>query len=144
MTTDFSQILTNIRDRAATQAMKYGFSKIRRVWIITTFTDSTQQTVLIQPYPFVEETKLDDETLPPSFSSFQGTVRILSVKGVSKNYTRASLEADNIQYQVENFTQGEQNFNCFLVGIKDDGLTWELTLVQRIAEEQVYDGLYDS
>jgi|GEM_PF-3112029 len=134
--------LIKIRDRGAKVAQRLGMSKIRKVWIITRFSDRSWEKVEVNPDPFVDETRLDFESIANNIN-LKGIGRTLLVKGISKAYDRTVLEADNVEYEVESFDQNAKNFHCRLLEIKDMGITWQLTIYEPIAEEQIYEQLYD-
>jgi hypothetical protein len=130
-----------LRDAAAKKAVEYGLPKVRGVYIRRLIGDDYQITQVI-PNPVIEETKYDLENMS-SLSNLQGMARVLDIKGISKQYPRHELEAENIDYLVDSIdnTPDAPQMTCTLLQLTDNGLTWSIQVKQDQGQQEVY--IYD-
>jgi hypothetical protein len=127
-----------LRDAAAKKAVEYGLPKVRGVYIRRLIGDDYQITQVI-PNPVIEETKYDLENMS-SLSNLQGMARVLDIKGISKQYPRHELEAENIDYLVDSIdnTPDAPQMTCTLLQLTDNGLTWSIQVKQDQGQQEVY------
>jgi hypothetical protein len=127
-----------LRDAAAKKAVEYGLPKVRGVYIRRLIGDDYQITQVI-PNPVIEETKYDLENMS-SLSNLQGMARVLDIKGISKQYPRHELEAENVDYLVDSIdnTPDAPQMTCTLLQLTDNGLTWSIQVKQDQGQQEVY------
>jgi hypothetical protein len=127
-----------LRDAAAKKAVEYGLPKVRGVYIRRLIGDDYQITQVI-PNPVIEEAKYDLENMS-SLSNLQGVARVLDIKGISKQYPRHELEAENIDYLVDSIdnTPDAPQMTCTLLQLTDNGLTWSIQVKQDQGQQEVY------
>lgn len=136
--TSFFERMSIFRDAAAKKAIEYGLPKVRGVYIRRLIGDDYQITQVI-PSPVIEETKYDLENMS-SLSNLQGMARVLDIKGISKQYPRHELEAENVDYLVDSIdnTPGAPQMACTLLQLTDNGLTWSIQVKQDQGQQEVY------
>ena len=139
--TSFFERMSILRDAAAKKAVEYGLPKVRGVYIRRLIGNDYQITQVI-PNPVIEETKYDLENMS-SLSNLQGMARVLDIKGISKQYPRHELEAENVDYLVDSIdnTPGAPQMTCTLLQLTDNGLTWSIQVKQDQGQQEVY--IYD-
>jgi hypothetical protein len=127
-----------LRDAAAKKAVEYGLPKIRGVYIRRLIGSDYEITQVI-PNPVIEETKYDLENMS-SLSNLQGMARVLDIKGISKQYPRHELEAENVDYLVDSIdnTPDAPQMTCTLLQLTDNGLTWSIQVKQDQGQQEVY------
>lgn len=128
-----------LRDLAASKAVEYGISKIRKVFIRQKKANNVYEIIQVTPIPLIEEIKHDLENIG-DLSNLKGMSRLLEVKGISKSYSRHILEAENTDYLVDSIdnTPDAPQWQCNLLSLTDNGLTWQLQLQQDYGQQEIY------
>ena len=92
------------------------------------------------PNPTVIEIFQNEETLENT--NIKGQVRRFKVTGLAKKYDRSYFDRQNTDFVLE--FQGK-TLICSLVEVKEHAISWELTLEEAIAQQQLpYHRTYDA
>jgi hypothetical protein len=128
--------MVQLRDSFAQLASTANLQNINLVYLRRKINNGYEMERIV-PDPWVSEVNFDLKTVE-NLNSIRGMNRVLEIKGVSFKYPRSALEGENIDYQIHE--KGEV-LSCKLVKITDNGLTWELTVEERIGEQGLYGNL---
>lgn len=118
----FWQQMQSIKDKATGLANDFKIPCHRRLTLVQK--DDTR--IAISPYPQIKEISQAEEQF--TVFSVRGQGRMFQVLGVSRQYERTLLEEQTTDYLIE-------DIRCELIEIKDEGLSWTLTLKENLGQQ---------
>lgn len=124
MSNDIFTQLIELRDCAASIASALNVPTAKSVVV-----KGDSKEFRITPDPIVTEVSQTEEQFD-SIPSMSGQAKTFSVKGVSKKYSVTQLDRHELEYLID----GE--IKCELKEIKENSLTWDLILVQKIGKQR--------
>lgn len=132
--------MIRLRDSVAPFAASFGIPNSRSLIIRTRSLDESLRYLAIAPTPIITEIDFSQKNIE-GFSGISGPEKTFEVKGVSRHYTRFQLEQEAVDFVVG----GELRLGklvggivCELKSLKENPITWDLTIVQKIAEQSLY------
>lgn len=132
MDTYFQEML-HLRDQLAAIAPISNLPNVNPVYLRRKINQG-HETERITPDPWVEDVNFELKNVG-DLQALRGMSRVLTIKGVSLVYPRSVLQAQNLIYEIH---RGDEILITRLVQIKDMGLTWDITVEQRIGEQNLY------
>lgn len=137
--TPFIQQMIFVRDQIAGLAGEFGNPNISSL-IIRKRIGTSVSYLEIAPNPVIQEDFPSRESIE-NLSSIEGLKRIFNVSGVSRKYQEEQLRGIGVDYLIgARLKLGTPvgGRTCSLVSMDKKTLTWELQLVERIAEQNYY------
>ena len=132
--------MIRLRDRAAGFATQFGIPNSRSLIIRTRSQEEATRYLLVVPTPIITEVDFSQKPIE-GFSGISGPVKTFEVKGISRRYTRTQLEFEAVDY----ILGGELRLGkivggitCTLQSLKENPITWDLTITQKIVENSLY------
>ena len=127
---DYISQMIGLRDSMPDIAIAFKISSLKKFYIRRR--ENNGLTVeQVTPTPVIEEVSLELKNVA-DLNSLKGASKVFQVKGVSKRYTRLQLESEFVDFEIEGDIQ------CQLIDIKENTLSWDLRLEQKLGEQQVY------
>ncbi len=127
---DFISQMIGLRDSLPIVATAFGISSLKRFYIHRRENNGLVVEEVI-PTPVIEEITLELKNVE-DLNSLKGASKVFQVKGVSKTYQRIELESEFVDFEIEGGIQ------CQLIDIKENTLTWDLRVEQKLGEQQIY------
>jgi hypothetical protein len=119
---DFWQQMQTLKDRTgliAAGALVPCHRRLSRV-------ENTVRIALV-PNPQIKALNQTSEQISSGISGVQRTFRVL---GLSKSYSRSYLENQTVDFLIDEILR------CELLEIKDEGLSWTLTLGEKLGQQK--------
>lgn len=140
---DFVSQMVKLRNKAAAIAGKYGNPDIAPVAVRNRDGDGNFLYFQIEPDPHVSEQIPRPESLQ-DIRSVEGLRRAFTILGVGRNYSKEQLKGEGVEYVVGarlRLGRPVGGVVCQFVSVEERMLTWELQVVEKISEKQIYDYL---
>jgi len=128
---NYLQQMIALRDSLPSVAVAFNVSSLKKFYICRRENNGTVVEEVI-PTPVIQEVTLELKTVE-DLNSLKGMSKVFEVKGVSKKYQRIQLESESVDFEIEGGIQ------CQLIDIKENTITWDLRLEQKLGEQQIYD-----
>lgn len=134
---DYIFQMTTLRDSMSSVAQIFKISNLKKFYILRRENNGLIREEVI-PIPVIQELNLQLKTVE-DLNSLKGMSKVFEIKGVSKKYQRIQLESEFIDFEIE------EGIHCQLIDIKENTITWDLRVEQKLGEQQIYGerGFYD-
>ncbi|MBN3946455.1 MAG: hypothetical protein HWQ38_08155 [Nostoc sp. NMS7] len=119
-----------LRDSLPSVAVAFNISSLKKFYIHRRENNGTVIEEVI-PTPVIQEVSLQLKTVE-DLNSLKGMSKVFEVKGISKKYQRIQLESELIDFEIEG------GIKCQLIDIKENIITWDLRVEQKLGEQQIY------
>jgi hypothetical protein len=130
---DFMSQMIALRDSIPAVATKFNVSSLKKFYICRRQNNGFVTEEVI-PTPVTQEITLELKTVE-ELNSLKGMSRVFQIKGISKKYARIQLESEFVDFEIVDV---EGSIKCQLIDIKENTLTWDLRVEQRLGEQQIY------
>jgi hypothetical protein len=127
---DFIFQMIALRDSLPPVATAFNISSLKKFYICRRENNGLVIEEVL-PTPMVEEITLELKNVE-DLNSLKTASKVFQIKGVSKKYERIQLESEFIDFQIEG------GIDCQLIDIKENTLTWDLRVEQKLGEQQIY------
>lgn len=140
---DFITQMVKLRNKTAAIAGRYGNPDIAPLVVRNRDENGDFFYFQIEPDPHISEEIPRPETLQ-DIRSVEGLRRAFTILGIGRNYSKEQLKGEGVEYVVgARLRLGKPvgGVICQFVSIEERMLTWELQLVEKISENQIYNYL---
>lgn len=131
---DFISQMITVRDSLSPIAQTFNISSLKKIYIHRRENNGTTVEEIL-PTPVIQEINLELKTVE-NLASLKGVSKVFEVKGISKKYQRIQLESEAVDFEIQG------GILCQLIDIKENTLTWDLRVEQKLGEQQIYHNGY--